>query len=373
VNFDLTDEQKMLQEQARRYLAERVGYDRLRTAIEQGDETDPALWNGMAELGWLMVGIPEEYGGLGLGTLEQCVIAEELGRVVAPVPFTSSLGLAAEAILARGSHAQKERLLPALGTGEAVAALAFFEGPGAPEHAVMDAFACTVRDGFLSGVKWPVLDGGVADHLIVAAKDAAGVVGLYCVDARGEGVARERISGFDQLRAGHVVTFTAAPAERLGTGDARAAILACFDKAAVLTAFEQVGGAEAALYMGRDYALERKAFGRAIGSYQAIKHKLADMLTKVELARSNAYYAGWAMENEAPDRALAAATARVSAIEAYEFAARENMQVHGGISFTWEANCHFHYRRSRLLAVSLGAASHWSGRIIDQLLSAQSA
>jgi alkylation response protein AidB-like acyl-CoA dehydrogenase len=191
------------------------------------------------------------------------------------------------------------------------------------------------------------------------------------VDGTAPGVAFERLPGFDQLRGGWVLDLVDAPCERLGDDDVEAALTEMFDRAAVLTAFEQIGGADACLEMARGYAIERRAFGRAIGSFQAIKHKLADMLTNIELARSNAYYAAWALANNAADKSLAAATARVSATEAYEFAARENMQVHGGISFTWEANCHFHYRRSRLLALSLGASSHWYNRIIDELATSE--
>jgi acyl-CoA dehydrogenase len=370
MNFDLSEDQKLLGDQVRRFLRDNVGYEQLRKLIAADQEIDRPTWKAIAELGWLAAAIPEAFGGLGMGALEQCVIAEELGRVVAQVPYVTSSGMAVEAILLAGSDEQQAELLPKLAAGEHIAALAFFEGAGSPGRSGTSVIAAKVKDGRLSGRKWPVIDGGVADLYIVAAKSESDVLSLYVVDAAVQGLTRSRVTGFDQLRAGYVVDFAETPCTPLSSGDAWAVIDAVFDKAAVLAAFEAVGGAEAALEMSRNYAIERKAFGRAIGSYQAIKHRLADMLTKIELARSNAYYAGWALANGSPDRSLAAATARVSATEAYEFAARENMQVHGGISFTWEANCHFHYRRSRFLAVFLGAPAYWNDRIIDRLQAA---
>ena len=367
MNFDLSEEQKLLRDQAQRFLNDSVSYDKLRALIQAGKAMDETLWREIAELGWLAVAIPEEYGGMGQGPLEQCVLAEELGRSVAPVPFVSSLGLAAETLLYAGTEEQKSMYLPRLASGETIGTVALFEGAGAPSESFLLSQVTRERAGHLTGHKWPVLDGGPAHLFVVSAARENGDVGLFLVDSASRGVKRARLDGFDQLRSGWAVDFADAPCVPLGARDAREVIEHVFDRAAVLTAFEQVGGAQSCLDMALAYAKERRAFGRAVGSFQAIKHKLADMLVKIELARSNAYYAGWAAANDAADSALAAASARISAIEAYEFAARENMQVHGGISFTWEANCHFHYRRSRLLAVNLGGADHWNRRVIAQL------
>ncbi len=368
MNFDLSEDQLILRNQARRFLTETVNYDRLRKLILAGDDFDAELWARIAELGWPGVIVPEQYGGLGLSLLDQCVITEELGRAVAAVPFIASCGIAAEAILRLGSEAQKRALLPAIAAGQTRATLAFFEGAGVPDAASMSSFTTQVSHGRLSGTKFPVTDLG--DMLLVCARDASGI-GLFVVRMDTPGVSCARIEGFDQLRGGWRVELTDVPCDRLGDRESADVLANLFDRAAVLTAFEQVGGAQAALEMAQAYALDRRAFGRVIGSFQAVKHKLADMLTKIELARSNAYYAGWAAGQNAPDAALAAASARISATEAYEFAARENMQIHGGISFTWEANCHFHYRRARLLATTLGAASFWSRRIISLLMQAR--
>jgi alkylation response protein AidB-like acyl-CoA dehydrogenase len=374
MDFDLSDDQKMLREQARRFLGSAVTYDGLRAHIAEGAGIDRRLWKQVADMGWLAVTIPEACGGLGLGTLDQGVIAEELGRRAAPVPYAESAGLAVDIVLRLGSEAQKAELLPRLAAGDMIAGLAFFEGGGAPDEAAMATFRTTASGGRIAGVKSPVIDADAVDLLLVAAKDEQGRIAVFLVERGAIGIASRPLHGFDQLRLGSVLTFADTPCTRLGDGgDAGAALIAAFDRAAIVCAFEQLGGAQECMEMARDYAIERRAFGRQIGSYQAIKHRLADMLVKIELARSNAYFAGWAADHDPGAAPLAAAAARLTASEAYDFAARENTQVHGGISFTWEANCHFHYRRSRLLATWLGGERHWSRRTIAGLLAARAA
>jgi alkylation response protein AidB-like acyl-CoA dehydrogenase len=216
-------------------------------------------------------------------------------------------------------------------------------------------------------VKLPVADGDVADFAVVLAREAAGPT-LCLVDLHGAGVTRERIATVDPTRSHARVTFANAPAERLGAaGQGWGLVERLLDRAAVLVAFEQVGGAQAALEMGRDYALGRFAFGRPIGSFQAIKHKLADVYVAVELARSNAYYGAWALSTGAPELPVAAAAARVAATEAFYQAAKENIQTHGGMGFTWEFDCHMYYRRAKLLALSLGSARRWKHTLITRL------
>ena len=190
--------------------------------------------------------------------------------------------------------------------------------------------------------------------------------GLYLVE-RGEGVTAEVLGTLDPTRSAARLTFANAPAERLGTEDGFSAMQAVLDRAAVLLAFEQLGGADRALEMAKAYALDRYAFGRQIGGYQAIKHKLADMYVKNELARSNAYYGAWALNTGAAELPVAAATARISASEAFWFASKENIQTHGGIGFTWEADPQLYYRRSRQLALVAGAPAVWRERLVAQL------
>lgn len=360
MNYELSDEQRMLQEQVRDLLRDRVTPDLLRSLITEEKGWDEALWRELAQLGLLGAAIPESYGGVGLGELELCIIAEEMGRAVAPVPFFSSICLAAEAIALAGADEQKATWLPKLASGEVIGAFALHEGDGPPGPS---AFSCAFSNGVVTGVKAPVADAALARVCVVALKDGR----LALVDLNGAGVEVTPQKGFDQLRQHARVTFKGARAELLSGAGAEDALRRLLDRAAVYAAFEQIGGAESALYMARDYAMQRYIFGRQLASYQAVKHNLANILVQVELARSNALYAAGALEDALPDVSAAAATARLAATQAYETAARENLQTHGGIGFTWEANCHFHYRRARLLALNLGSAEVWTDRLIDAL------
>lgn len=361
MNFDLSDEQKMLAEHMRGLLADRSTYDRLRELIDAGLEWDEPLWREMGELGFLAAAIPEVYGGLGLTDLDLAAISEQLGRANAAVPLFSSLVLAANAILLDGSEAQKQAWLPRLASGELVATFAYAEGLDGWGHGLPTlAFA----NGVLNGSKWPVADGGIAAVAVVLAVQG-GKPALALVDLAQAGVTRTRLDSFDQLRAHYRLDFAGAAAEPLAAAPVDAVLAEVFDRAAVQAAFEAVGGAEACLHMARDHALQRTIFGRPLAGYQAIKHKLADVLMHVELARSSAYHAAWAAVDGPAELPRAAAAARLNAITAFEAAARENMQVHGGIAYTFEANCHFHYRRERLLALSLGGRERWASRLID--------
>jgi hypothetical protein len=364
MNFDFSDDLKELREQARRFLRERCPASAVRKILEGTEPYDKALWREIAAMGWTGAAIPEEHGGAGLGHLGLCVLAEELGTVLAPVPFSSSIYLAAEAIATAGSAAQKSAWLPSLAKGEAIGTLALAEGPG---KADMRKLRTTFRNGVLNGEKLPVPDGEAADIVVVAAQGERGVV-LALADLKASGVRRRRVETIDPSRPHATLTFDNAPAELLGSaGTGEGLLRQVQDRAAVLFAFEQVGGAQRSLEMARDYALERYAFGRPIGSFQAIKHKLADVYVATELARSNAYYGAWALASDAPELPLAAATARVSANEAFFLAAKENIQVHGGMGYTWEFDCHLYYRRAKQLALAIGSTRQWKDRLITQL------
>ncbi len=368
MNFDFSPEQKQLRDEARRFLSDRCPSERVREVLEGSEPFDLALWSGLAEMGFLGIAIPETHGGLGLGYLELCVVAEELGRVLAPVPFLSSSVLATEFLLAAGDDDQKTAWLSRLAAGEAIGTVALVErsGPRAPR-----AVNAVVSDGVLTGVKVPVPDGVVADFAIVSARAGpgdTGVVSLWLVDLNGPGVDRVAVQTIDPT-CGHArVAFEGAPVRPLGRVEDGAAIVErVYDRAAVVTAFEQIGGADRALELARDYALDRMAFGRAIGSFQAIKHMLADMYVSATLARSNAYYGAWALSTAAPELPQAAATARISATQAFQHCARNGIQVHGGMGFTWEFDCHLYYRRANLLALTLGAMPQWEERLLDTL------
>ncbi|PKB14398.1 acyl-CoA dehydrogenase [Novosphingobium kunmingense] len=352
MDFDLSDEQKMLAEQARGLLAERTPYDRLRALIDSGADWDEPLWRELAEMGFLGAAIPEAFGGLGMGELDLGVISLELGRANAAVPFFSSIVLAADAIRLAGSEEQKQRYLPRLASGELVGCFATAEGPGP-----LLGRGLELAGDALTGSKHPVADAGVAGIAVVQCGAR-----LAIVDLEQAQVTRTRLDSFDQLRPHYRLDFAGARAEVMPGENAIEILL---DRAAVQAAFEAVGGAEACLEMGRGYVMERQMFGRPLASYQAIKHKLADIAVAIELARSNAYYAGWATGTSQDDLPAAAAAARLTAIKAFELAARENLQVHGGIGYTFEANCHFYYRRERTLSVNLGNRGHWANRLLD--------
>ena len=364
MDFDFPDELKQLRETAREFLRERCPTSVARRVLESGEQLDRPLWREMANMGWTGASIPEEYGGAGLGRLAVCVLAEEIGRAIAPVPFASSVYLATEALLLFGSPAQKQYHLTRLASGASTGTFAYAERPGVVDPMRLETSA---TEGKLGGVKAPVADGEAADFAVVAVRAAEGVPSLYLVDLAGPGVTREAVSTFDPSRGHARIRFDGAPAELLPGAIGPGAIRALLDRAAVMMAFEQVGGAEAALEMARDYALTRYAFGRPIGSFQAIKHKLADIYVALELARSNAYYGAWALHSDAAELPIAAATARIAACEAGWVATKENIQTHGGMGYTWQFDCHLYYRRAKLLGLALGSGREWKHRLIAEL------
>ena len=365
MNFDYSDEQKALKDDARRFLAAVSPLATVRAALE-GAETgyDQALWARICEQGWCGAALPERYGGLGMGYVDLCALAEELGRSLAPIPFASTVYQFAEALMIAGSEEQKQRLLPLVSIGEIIGTLATSEGPGVVRG---DMLAVNYADGRLDGIKVPVVDGLVADWAVVLAASERGAV-LVLVDLKQAAVRREAVATLDPTRGAARLHFDGADGEVIGQPGEGAQLLARVqDRAAVLVAFEQVGGADRCLEMARDYALERYAFGRQIGSYQAIKHKLADMFVAIEVGRANAYYGAWALSTEARELPVAAAAARVAASAAYWQASKENIQTHGGIGFTWEADCHLFYRRARHLGLVLGAPRDWKRRLASRI------
>ena len=362
MNFELSEDQALLAEQSRSLFAARSGSDRLRVLIDAGAEWDEPLWREISQLGFVGAGLGEQYGGLGMSQLDLGVIGQEMGRANVSLPFFSSMVLGAGAIELAGTEAQKSRWLPLLARGEAIATFAYAEGKRGWAGPLQTGY----RNSAITGNKTPVADAGVATLAIVLV-DHGERQALCIVELDQPGVTRTRLDSFDQLRAHYSIAFENAQAELLDGPGASDACERLFDRAAVQAAFEAVGGAEACLTMARDYALDRKIFARPLASYQAIKHKLADVLVRVELARSSAYFAAWAA-GHAPDQLpVAASSARLSAIAAFELAARENIQVHGGIGYTYDAHCHFYYRRERTLALSLGGREPWADRLITQL------
>jgi alkylation response protein AidB-like acyl-CoA dehydrogenase len=365
LNFDFSDDQKSLKDQARKFLTDKAGAKSTRRVLnDEAISYDETLWRGVAEMGWLGAAIPEQYGGLGLGRLELCVLAEELGRALAAIPFSSTVYFFGEALMLAGNEAQKSAHLPKVAAGETIGCFAVSEGPGAP---TASSIQTRFEGGTLSGVKIPVTDGDCAHWAVVAAKEGAGV-SLCLVDLTQPGVKRTTVKTLDPTRGHAKLEFKNAKAERLGAaGQGWDLAEAVLDRAAVLIAFEQVGGSQACIEMAIDYAKSRYAFSRPIGSFQAIKHKLADMYVAIEVARSNAYYGAWALSTEAAELPFAAAASRAAATDAYTLCAKENIQTHGGMGFTWEVDCHLFYRRAKLLAVQAGSPAVWKEKLVKRL------
>jgi len=371
LDFDYTDDQKALKDEARRFLADVSPLTVARGVLDDPARGhDEALWARIGEQGWCGAAIPEAYGGLEFGYVELCALAEELGRAVSPVPFASSVYLFAEALLLAGSEEQKSELLPDVASGSLIGTIALSEAPG---PLTADRIATRYANGTLTGTKIPVIDGQSAGKAVVIAQGAEGPQ-LVLADLSGPGVTREPVSTVDPTRGAARIAFGNAPAEPLGApGEGLALLSRIQDRAAVLIAFEQLGGADRCLEMARDYALERYAFGRPIGSYQAIKHKLADVYVRNEVARANAYYGAWALSTSDAELPLAASAARVSACAAYWLASKESIQTHGGIGFTWEADCHFFYRRARHLGLVIGSPREWKRQLAGCLDAKQAA
>ena len=363
MNFDFSEDQQLLRDQAARFLSERDAVGRSRKHLDDGGGFDAELWSEIANLGWVGAVLPEDAGGAGLGYIDLCVIAEELGRANAAIPFSSSVYLAAEALARFGSQTQQQQWRPRMASGEVVGTLAAGERTGALTAAHVQTH---VVGGKISGTKKPVTDAAQAQILITLAREDSGL-GLFIVEAEQAEVTCTPLEMNDASRPAAKVVFNGASAERLGSIDGWDAYQELLDRAAVLMAFEQIGGAQACLDMAKSYALERYAFGRPIGSFQAIKHKLADVYIAIELARSNAYFGAWALNAGAAELPVAAAAARVAACRAFELASKENIQTHGGMGFTWELNCHLYYRRAKALGLSLGSAKLWKDKLISRI------
>jgi len=368
MDFEFSDSQKQLKEEARRFLASKSSIRAVRAVLDGRDSYDRALWAELATMGFLGTAIPECYGGVGAGYLELCAIAEEMGRALAPVPFCSSIYLAAPMLLDLGTQAQKQAYLPKIAAGELIGCAAFLEGIGQPRA---EAVVATAKAERLTGTKLAVLDGDIADIAIVLANEGDAenrMLSLFIVDLRKPGVSRSSLQTIDPTRSQARIDFADAPVERLGSpGEGWRYLMNAFDRAAILLAFEQVGGAERALEMARDYANERVAFGRPIGSFQALKHKLTDMYIATVLARSNAYFGAWTLSVDSPEICVAAAASRLCASHAFQYCTTENCHVFGAMGFTWEADCHLFFRRARLLSLVIGGEQMWGDRLIERM------
>lgn len=357
VSYAPTEEQQLIRSTAREFLDDRIGIDHVRELMMSFEGFDRRLWKEMADLGWTGLAIAEEHGGAGLGRVELGVLVEEMGRKVTPGPFFASAVLATTAVQEIASESQAAELLPALASGDTIASLAIFEGPRGWDWWSPATGASQSGDGWvLEGRKRAVLDGHLADLLLVTAGTESGV-GLFVVDPGSDGVGIEQEPALDPTRRQATVTLDGATASRLGGGDAAPGLRRTLDLSRAALATEQVGGAQQCMEMSVEYAKTRHQFGRPIGSYQAIKHRCANMLMKVEHARSTAYYAA-RVTDDADELAVAAPLAGSVSSEAYLWVAGENIQVHGGIGFTWEHDAHIYLKRAKASSLLLGSPRH---------------
>lgn len=358
MRFGFSEEQQELVRRGRRFLERYATSERVRAAMASEAGFDREAWSRISgELGWPALAIPEAYGGAGFGIVELAAVMEELGRALLPSPFFATVCLGATAILEAGTEAQRAARLPGLAAGTTLATLAH---DGAAE-ARLDG------SGFrLDGVLRHVVDGATAALLVLPAR-AGGELGLFLVEAGAPGLERRALPTLDRTRRLGEVRLRGTPAERLGEGDASAALARTLDLAAILLAAEQVGGADRCLEMAVEYGKLRVQFGRPIGSFQAVKHRCADLLVQVESARSAAHYAAWAASAGDPELPVLAALARAYCAEAFFAAAAENIQLHGGIGFTWEHDAHLYLKRARAGEALLGRPDACRERIARHL------
>ncbi len=349
MNFEFSQDQLVVRDEVRRLLEQEGSVGKMREQLDNAGGYDRSLWTSLAEHGWLATPFPESMGGAGLSEYETCLIGEEMGRHIAPVPFGSSVAIVG-ATLVREDERLASEVIPSIANGSMIAAYAEQDGSN-PVH----------YDGeTLTGSKVGVVDGGSANGYLVTADGSEGR-GLFFVEA-GSDVSVSVYDSMDPSRSLAKVTFTGAKAKKVGGAEAVDRLI---DHAGTYLAFEQLGVAEAAMDIAKSYALERYAFGRPIATYQAVKHRLVDMYVKIELARSNCYRAAWASATCADELTEAASAARLSSMEAGTFCTKEGIQIHGGMGFTWEFDCHLYYRRNRLLATHVGNSMLWRDRLID--------
>jgi alkylation response protein AidB-like acyl-CoA dehydrogenase len=369
MDFGFSAEQDMLRQTARAFLAENSPPSFVRQMMEDERGYKPELWKDMADLGWLGLAFPEEYGGQGLGFVDLTVILEEMGAVLLPSPFFSSILLAGQTILIGGSEAQKKTYLANIADGSLIATLAMTEPSGLlhPEG-ITEVKATATADGFtITGTKLFVPDAHVADVMVVAARtkesgDKSYGISLFLVDANSPGMTTTLLKTMDQTRKQCEVVFDNVTVDRdrlIGMVDMGWPVLQkVLNIATAALCAEMVGGAQRVLDMSVAYAKERVQFGRPIGSFQAIKHKCAEMMLQVESAKSAAYYAAWAVDEDVPEAPLAVSMAKAYCSDAYRYTAGEGIQVHGGIGFTWEHDMHLYFKRAKYAEFTFGDATY---------------
>jgi alkylation response protein AidB-like acyl-CoA dehydrogenase len=371
MDFGLNESQTTLKNTVRKFLAAECPPAEVRKIIETEDKFDAALWKKMAEQGWMGIIFPEAYGGFGMSAVEMAAVLEEMGRALLPGPFLSTLTVGA-IINEAGDDAQKKRYLSPICAGDAKATLALLEDNAswAPSAVSMRAVPKTGQYA-LNGRKLFVTDAGIADFLVVAAK-LEGELTLFVVPKNAHGLNISAMNGMDISRKLHEVTFEnvmAAPEAMLASSQhATEALDRALNIATVAISAEMVGGMQRLLEITVEYAKTRKQFGKAIGSFQAVQHQCADMLLFTENSRSAAYYAAYSVSEGTPDAAAAVSVAKSYASDAYRECGNRAIQVHGGMGFLWENDCHLFYRRAKASEEAFGDALYHRERIAKLIL-----
>lgn len=368
VSFVLNEEQQQLRDTVRAFLAAKSPEPEVRLAMETPAGYLPTVWRQMADqLALQSLAIPEEFGGSGFSLVEQGVVLEEFGRALLPGPYFASAVLAANVLLQSGDQDAKHRYLPGIAAGSTIATLAFTEESGRWDAEAIQTRAHPHGDSWtLDGTKMYVLDGSNAELLLVTAHTRVGI-SLFAVDDT-DAVQRRTLSTLDLTRRQARVEFAGTPARLIGReGACWPSLVRALDMATAGLAAEQVGGAQRCLEMAVAYAKVRRQFGRPIGSFQAIRHKCADVMLDVECARGAAHYAMCAAAEVADDLSAAASLAKAACSEAYARAAAVNIQVHGGIGFTWEHPAHLYFRRAKSSGHLLGDATYHRELLADRI------
>ena len=365
MDFAFSEEQEMLRSSTRDFLAKECSSKVVRKLMEADGAYDEGLWRKITGLGWTGLGIPEQYGGVGT-FLDLIVVFEEAGRALMPGPFFATMGLAVPALLEAGTEAQKKEVLGAIADGSARATLALTEPSGRWDAGAVTLSAKPSGGGWrLDGVKLFVADAEAADYMVVAARtrgEGEDGISLFLVKGRPAGMKVTSLKTLDMTRRWSEVRFDGVKLEGdalMGQADkAWPPLKRALDWATAALCAEMIGGTQKVLETSTEYAKTRHQFGKPIGIYQAVSHKLADMLVLSESGRSATYYAAWAVEADATDRSLAASMAKAYVSDAYRKVAGDGIQVHGGIGFTWEHDMHLYFKRAKSSEVTLGDATY---------------
>jgi alkylation response protein AidB-like acyl-CoA dehydrogenase len=369
MKLSVTAEQDELRDSVRRFLADRAPLSRVRELMGTEDGIDRAVWEQAgSQLGLPGLAIPEEYGGAGFTFAEQAIVLEELGAALYGGPYLASAVLAATALLASPDEGARRDLLPAIASGETIATLAFTEDDGSWDPAATRLSAAKAGDGWrLDGHKSFVLDGGSASLVLVLAS-TDGALSLFAVESGTPGLSRAVLPTLDQTRKLARLEFDGVPGRLIGSpGDAAAVMDRLLDVAAIALAAEQLGGAQRALEMAVEYAKIRHQFGRPIGSFQSLKHRMADLLLEVESLRSAVNYAAAAVAEGSAEVPVVASLVKAYASETFFRVAAENIQIHGGIGFTWEHDAHLYFKRAKSSELLLGDGSYHRERLATRI------